>query len=560
VAEPPVSPQWDPGHLEGIGTARSGPGHDGTGPVSPSRVPRHAILVVAVTIGVAADLLLIRAPGGPGLNLLLLFVLLAAAVHVATRGAGFRCSPEARGWIAGALLLATAFVLRASPALHVTAFLSASAAFAFPALRAGGAWVRRCGVSHPLEAIAGAILFSALGPLRLGWKGTPGFATHPGPDVGAPGDVPPTDRHLSPAPLAGAILRGLLLSLPFLLVFGGLFLSADPVFAGIVTEVLGFIDLEEVVSHLLVVGILAWLAAGYLTGVVRGTGVRRWLPPVGVPCSLRIVEGATALALVNLLFAAFVGVQFHTLFGGSTLVEVTPGLTYAEYAREGFAQLLWAVGLVLPSLLGLDWALRHNGPREARIFRALGGIQILLLGFLILSAAERVRIYQVAYGLTESRFYGAAFLAWFSFLAAWFAATVLRGRRDRFAAVALLSGFFLVGGLLVVNPDAWIARTNLARAMDRAVELSGDEGAATLDVSYLGTLSADAAPVLLRSLGSLPPEDACALSLELWRRWGGAGPGDWRNWNRAEAQARRLVGTYAGDALGIDATPGCPPG
>jgi len=59
----------------------------------------------------------------------------------------------------------------------------------------------------------------------------------------------------------------------------------------------------------------------------------------------------TRLALVNLLFLGFILVQVRHLFGNADLVRLTPGLTYAEYARHGFFQLVVVVAIALPMLL-----------------------------------------------------------------------------------------------------------------------------------------------------------------------------------------------------------------
>ncbi len=59
---------------------------------------------------------------------------------------------------------------------------------------------------------------------------------------------------------------------------------------------------------------------------------------------------------MNLLFLAFVLVQLRFLFGGSGLEEQRVGLTYAEYARHGFFELVVVAVLVLPLILGADVA------------------------------------------------------------------------------------------------------------------------------------------------------------------------------------------------------------
>jgi hypothetical protein len=502
-----------------------------TSTVSPDRdghplsLMSGTILTAALGVGIACDLLL-RARGGPGLNFLLLFTVLALAVAAVSRRSGLRLSREALAWLAAGLLLAAGLVLRAAPALQVLAFLGAAAAFALPALRAGTTWVRRSGVSDQAEAIAGAMLHAALGPLPLLLiAGRPSL------------------RHVPRLP---RVLLGVLLATPFLIVFGALFMSADPVFSRIVTDLIGVVDLEEVASHLVVTGLFAWLACGYLSGFLSGTRLRGWIRPGAARPSIGILEAGTALALLDLLFAAFVLVQIRYLFGGSGLVEVTPGLTYAEYAREGFGQLVVATGLVLPCLLVSDWLLRRETPRDARVFRLLGGLQLLLLLVVIASAIQRVLVYQEAYGLTESRFYGAVFLGWLTLLTIWFAATVLRGHRDRFAAAALVSGFAFVAALLLANPDARIASANLARAGIAASEVAagprvGSQDRPPLDAAYLSSLSADAAPTLILSLPALSVDARCTLAAEFLRRWGPERSTDWRSWTWAEARARRMV-------------------
>lgn len=526
--------------------------------MSQSTLPHRTVAAAALLIGVTADLL-VRSPQGPGLNVLVFFLVLALAVVAVGRVAGRPPSREACSWIVGGVLLASVFVLRASPVLQLLAFLSASAAFALPALRAGAAWVRRSGVSDHLEAVVGAVGYTGLGALRLA------------ADAFASGDAAPDEARRGRAPRVTAVLRGVLLAAPLLLVFGALFVSADRVFAGLVTDLMGT-AVEEWASHVVVTGVLAWLAAGYLTGFLTGTRVRGTVAGRIRRPSIGIVETGVALGLVDLLFAVFVAVQFRYLFGGAGLVEVTPGLTYAEYAREGFGQLAFASALVLPTLLVSDWLLRP-GPRIHRaLFRGLGGLQVVLLLVVIASAFQRVRAYQEAYGLTESRFYGAAFLLWLTLLALWFGATVLRGRRERFAFPALLSGFALVALLQAVDPDARIARTNLARsglaveaaapgASEAPTELDPEPALdrPAVDAAYLGSLSADAVPILLEALPRLRPGARCRLAERLLERWGTDPELDWRSWNRAIERAREAVRAEAEELRSMaDAGAECP--
>src|SRR5207248_4532498 len=241
--------------------------------------------------------------------------------------------------------------------------------------------------------------------------------------------------------------------------------------AELVANVLRF-DFERIAGHILLFSILAWLSTGYLRGFLTGTE----LPPPRVPWrndalvalapkrpTLGITEVATVLTAVDLLFLVFVIVQFRYLFGGDALVQITPDLTYAEYARHGFFELVFAVVLVVPVLLAADWLLDRPIRRDALVFRGLAGVQIGLVLAITASALQRLRLYHASYGLTESRFYAMVLLIWIGAMLFWLAATVLRGRRDSFAFGALASGLATVALLFAINPDAVVARTNVAR-------------------------------------------------------------------------------------------------
>lgn len=525
-------------------------------------LPVGAVFAAGLALGVAGDVLL-RGTGGPGLNFFLLLAGLGVAVWGLSRRAGLALSREGLVTLGVGVAFAATLVVRASGPLRSLAFLAAAVAFALPALRAGAAWLRGSGVSDQIRALAGAGANAVAGAFRLVGAALTG---RPAPGPRAAGSRGESDAgEAVEAGEAGrrpawAVLRGLVLALPFLIVFGALFMSADRFFAELVTDLVRF-DLEEVASHLFVTALLTWLACGYLGGFLTGTRpVEIDLPDSFARPSVGIVEIGTALVLVDLLFATFVGVQFRYLFGGSGLVEVTPGLTYAEYVREGFGQLALACALVLPSLLAADWLLHPRRRRDALVFRVLGGLLLLLLVVIIASALQRVRAYQAAYGLTEARFYGAAFLGWLTLLTAWFAATVLRDRRERFAFPALVSGFAFVALLLAVNPDVRIARTNLERAGE--VTPAADPAGERVDAGYLASLSADAVPTLMNAVADLPPQPRCVLARGLLERWGpeGTREPDWRTWNWSEERARALVGAEA-EALrpmvaGGDACPG----
>jgi hypothetical protein len=250
-----------------------------------------------------------------------------------------------------------------------------------------------------------------------------------------------------------------------------------------------------------------------------------------------VVEIGVVLGLVNLLFLSFVVVQVKYFFGGAALVQASTGLTYAEYARRGFFELVTVAALVLPLLLAAHWLLRKDNPLHERIFRALASIQLVLLFVIMASAVGRMRLYQDEYGLTELRIYTTAFMGWLALVFIWFALTVLRGARERFMCGALVAGFLMVGALHLVNPDALIVRVNMGQA----------QSGRSFDAAYVASLSADSVPALFEALPAMNHYQQCVVKTSLLRRSGEFASPDWRSWNRSRAVARRLIEENTGE-------------
>jgi hypothetical protein len=488
-----------------------------------------ALLVAGAVLGAVADVLL-RAPGPPGLNLSLWIASVAVAAHALHRRGGLPQDRERVTWLATGVVFAAGLAWRDAPPLKLLALGCATLTFALAAYRPAAAWVRRAGVVRYVGALVlGAVHAWTAAALAL---------------VDVARFIPrAAARHAPRWNRAAAITRGLLIAAPLLLIFGGLFMSADAVFAELVSSVLRF-DFGPIAGHIALFSIGAWLSTGYLRGFLTGTALRplqgRSLVIDGGSGSalkrpvLGITEVATAMAAVDLLFLVFVIVQYRYLFGGDTLVLITPDLTYADYARRGFFELVFAAVLVVPVLLAADWFLQPRLRRDAAVFRSLAGIQIGLVLAIAASAFQRLRLYHASYGLTESRFYAMVLLLWVGAMLFWLAATVLRGRRDLFAAAALISGLVTVALLFAVNPDAIVVRANLAR-------MASADAAGQFDASYAASLSADAVPVLIGGLSELPSDVQCPIARHILRRWAPDRERSIRSWNWSASRASDAV-------------------
>ena len=296
------------------------------------------------------------------------------------------------------------------------------------------------------------------------------------------------------------VLRSSAIVVLLLTVFGTLFFSADAAFASLTERFL----VPEVDLGLLPARILLGLVVIASTGSLL---VLRNLEMVTSPWRLgersdkiRLAPGEwiSALVAIDLLFAAFVTVQLGVLFGGHTRVLETAGLTYAQYAREGFFQLVVVAVLTLGVIAAV---VRFGQPAKSgpRLMRSLLGALCMLTLVVLASAFTRMNLYQEAFGYTQARILVDITILW---LGALFVALIVAGVRWQAAwlprALVVLSALTILG-LNAYNPDARIASMNIAR-----LERTGD-----LDLYVLGQLGPDAVPALL----DLPaPERACVLA------------------------------------------------
>jgi len=490
-----------------------------------ARVLRRDALLGAVAVGAVAERLLFVS-GPPGLNGFLCALAAVALLGWLVQRRGWRPSAESTTLVAAGLLFAALLTWRDAEVLRVFNMLAVFLLASLAAAHAGRAWLRRSTVSDLAGSALRTGLTYAAGP--LGWIGT---------TAGEP------ERAASPwRRPAVAMLRGALLALPLLLLFGALLTSADPVFAGVVDDVFR-LDFETLLPRAFFLSIVAWFTAGYMRAFVPRE------PLLETPLQVRggrlaALEVTSALMLVNVLFLVFVLVQLRYLFGGAGMVEVTQGLTYAEYARRGFFELVAVAALVVALQLVAQWAVQAKDARERRMLQATSLLQVALLFVMMASAAWRMRLYVEAYGLTEDRIIASTFMAWLAFTLGWLALTVLRGRNDRFLAGALAAGFACLLLLNLMNPHALIMRVNGARVA----------AAAPADVAHAASLSADAVPALLPLLQALPAEQQC-LALTALRRRLLDEHEDWRTWNlsrRRAQQALRDVVPQSACAAAID--------
>ena len=493
-----------------------------------------ALLAAAVALGLCADLLFNGRT--PGLSLPLFVALLLATLAWLAGAEGLPPTPNNRWLGAAALLFAALVAVRAAPLLIVLNTLAAltllllhAALYRAAPLTALASW--RVGLGAALAGVQASFAPAPLAlqqTLRLRAVGTHGRAML-------------------------VVLRGVALATPVLLIFTGLLALADSIFASYVGDMLSLrlpFDLGRLGGHVVLTATVGWAVAGGLlvalreheAGALLGPAVRE-LPAEGETqrlrpaASLRILgwgESVTVLALVNLLFGSFILIQGAYLFGGRDTLERS-GLSFAEYARRGFFELVTVACLTVGLLWALALVAQRNDARQRRLFNLASVAMVLLMLGMLASAALRMWLYEQAFGFTLLRLLTHSFMGWLASILLLFVVALLRDRMRLFSMGLPAAAAAFILALNLLNPDALIVRENVAR-----YQATGD-----LDTYYLATLSPDAAPALVAALPQLGPARApleahlLEQSAELATM---AAHDGWPGWNLGRARAEALTG------------------
>jgi hypothetical protein len=336
-----------------------------------------------------------------------------------------------------------------------------------------------------------------------------------------------------------AVLRGTVITIPVVLFFALLLAGADPVFAGWRDEIARIIETWSFIPRTIFFFALLVVTLGAYSYAALQPPGRRLPPPATPPGAdsgdrwLGATERLILVSGVAALFWLFIGVQLSYLFGNAPSVPGS-GITFAEYAQRGFGELTVVATCSVILILVSERYGRVNG-NMARI-RTLTLAMLVAVVIILISAFHRVTLYEAAYGYTISRLYAQVYMvvlaAALLALAAGVIGTLDTGLLFRRVFTVAVAAFLV---LVFWNHEAWIASANIDR-----VATTGK-----LDARYIvRDLSANAIPVIVRRMPSLPEPVRGQLHGELVARYGDPrrlAPDQWLEWNIRRQQAREAL-------------------
>ncbi|MDR2568993.1 MAG: DUF4173 domain-containing protein [Oscillospiraceae bacterium] len=247
---------------------------------------------------------------------------------------------------------------------------------------------------------------------------------------------------------AKKVLLGIGVTLVLFLILLPLLSSADRAFGYHLVQLLYGWDFASFCGHTIIVVIATVLFYSFLWNTGFSTKVKaakKMLPRID------IVICGIVLSSITLLYVAFCAVQFTYLFAGAGLPG---GMTYSEYAREGFAQtvIICAINFLIFGVF------LNYGTRSKITISLLIGL-MTLTGIMLFSGFVRLGLYIDVYGMTWLRLISAWFML---YMAAVVIICIVRIWKEKLPAVALcaliLLGWYVVLGY--ANPDGLIARYN----------------------------------------------------------------------------------------------------
>ncbi|MEP7136243.1 MAG: DUF4173 domain-containing protein [Chloroflexota bacterium] len=434
---------------------------------------------IVILLGWAFDFLFWKKPAG--INFFIYVLLCLVTGIYLLKADGLRLAPRSSLLLLPIIFLSAMTFFRQEP---MTVFLSVAMTIflmgVFTITYLGGQWTRFGLVDYFLGYLT---LFGSMIARPLGFMAE---VRREQPEAS-----PKRNTHIMP------VVRGIVIALPVIAIFASLLSAADPIFANRFEKFIALFrinNLPEYIFRLVYILVFAYALAGIFLHAAQKSDAQVEEKPRFAPF-LGFTESTIVLGSVVILFVAFVAIQFQYFFGGQANIHIE-GYTYAEYARKGFGELVAVAFFSLLLLLGLGAITRRDTESQRRTFSALGVGLVGLVLVMLVSAFQRLMLYETAYGFSRLRAYTHVFMIWLALLLVTVVVLEIMRRERTAGLVLVLAALGFVISLTLLNVDAFIVKQNVQREIHGAANKSLTQGRVDLDAQYFLDLSDDAVPAL----------------------------------------------------------------
>lgn len=325
----------------------------------------------------------------------------------------------------------------------------------------------------------------------------------------------------------GAVLLGLLLALPLLMVVIPLLISADAAFDGLVGLLPEF-DLAEII------GTVIFGAVAAVVVFTRGVALRHKEKAAAASQeqvrSLSRLTVDTVLISVGLVYIAYLISQLAYFVGGFSGI-LPEEFTLAEYARRGFFEMSWLCAIdltVMAVAVGLVKKKDGKTPLSTRLLCLFIG---LVTVFLVSTASAKMFLYIGSYGLTRLRVLTEVIMIFLG-LSTVVVCLWLFLPKLRYMKVIVLLALVMGATVFWVDVDTVVAAYNVSAYQSGKLS--------SIDMDHLSELGGGAMPYVAR-LTEDPDVDVAARAKGILRRHDRSDDDDLRGWNYSHWYAGELA-------------------
>ncbi len=319
------------------------------------------------------------------------------------------------------------------------------------------------------------------------------------------------------------ILLGALAAIPLLVIVMLLLSSADAVFNHYMNKIFENFHMSTFLWKLVLTVICTLLLFSFLTAMAQKKGIPFIQPKQkkGLPVSAAI----TFMTGLNIVYIIFCAMQFMYLFGAFTM-DLPEGISYTNYARDGFFELA-TIGIINLIVLLVFITFTKPSPKGNTFFKVTMTLLVITTVTMLASAGMRLVMYSHGFGLTRLRVYTLWFLALELLL---ILVVLVRIYYMKFSFLKVALAVFVICWLILgySHSDAMIAKNNVDRY------IAGEY----VDSNGLQWLSHDADSELIR-LYTFDPKPLTEAEISLKDRYEDVKEHlkDWKQWNLSRSRA-----------------------
>lgn len=198
------------------------------------------------------------------------------------------------------------------------------------------------------------------------------------------------------------ILIGVGITAVLLTIILPLMLSADEMFKVKLFDMFGESNIGTFILKTILSAFIAMLFFGFLYLITAHRFKQKEkAKPMELPSVTAVI--ITIILALAVVFTFFAVVQFRYLFGGVTS-DLPDNFSYAQYAREGYFQLVVLSILNFAIILSCIFFSKKGNLAARRTIKIILTYFNLLNIYLLVSAAYKMKLYQNEFGMTTSRF------------------------------------------------------------------------------------------------------------------------------------------------------------